>query len=366
MRLIRVFAAAGVIGIAAAAWLNSAPSTSQTLILSVSPGTPAYRVAHFLKSEGQIRSRRFFLTVAKLRGASTRLHAGSYEIPQGRTTWGILSDLIAGRTRKVRVTVPEGFASWQIAGELEKSEVCGAAEFLKAVGRSTGPVLSAAAADSAEGYLFPETYYFDLNTPPDVVRDAMLANFDRAWQELIGELAAAAALSDVQPSTGPRGSQRLRLADGRAFTQQQIVALASLVEREARKPEERVVVSAVYHNRLKKRMPLEADPTVQFSLGYWKPRILYKDLEIDSPYNTYRRRGLPPGPICSPGREALRAALSPAPVDYLYFVADVSGGHLFSSTYAEHLKKVAHWNKERRQMRIRQLRENRSKQAVPE
>jgi len=309
--------------------INSAPAASTDVFFAIPAGLSARGVARDLEKNNHIRSARWFLALARLRGATRALQAGVYEIRAGQSASKILSDMTSGRTRRLRVTVPEGFASWQIAERLEAAGVCPAADFR-----------AAAAAAQAEGYLFPETYYFENNVPAAAVLGTMRAGFDNAWAKVVSGAQAAGAVAEVLPSTAPAAEERLRLADGRLWTRRQVVALASLVEREARRPEERALISAVFHNRLKKRMRLESDPTVQFSLGYWKERIFLKDLDAKSPYNTYRNFGLPPGPICSPGAPALAAALAPARVDYLYFVADESGGHRFSATYGNHLRSV--------------------------
>ncbi|MBI4396685.1 MAG: endolytic transglycosylase MltG [Elusimicrobia bacterium] len=324
----------------AGGWLNSPPKTSHEELLRVPAGASASRVARELERSGLIRSRPWFLFLVHLSGASGRLQSGTYLIAPGKPASRILADLVNGRTRRVRVTVPEGFASWQIADALEKEGVCKAADFAAAV--STG---------SAEGFLYPETYYFDENTTAGQVVEAMTARFLVVWKELEAEAQAGGRVSEVVPSTVSVHEDRLRLPDGKFWTALEIVTLASLVEREARREDERALISAVYHNRLKKRMLLESDPTVQFSLGYWKDRLFYRDLDVQSPYNTYRRRGLPPGPICSPGRAARFAAFSPARSEHLYFVADEQGGHQFSASYEEHLRQVRERNRRRRQNR---------------
>ena len=164
-----------------------------------------------------------------------------------------------------------------------------------------------------EGYLFPDTYAFPLGTTARQAVHEMVKRFEREWK--------------------PEWNAQLTTL---ALNRNDIVTLASIIEKEAKRPEERPVISAVYHNRLRKRMLLQADPTVQFALGRHTARVLYKDLEVNSPYNTYKYAGLPPGPIASPGGPSLVAALFPANVSYLYFVADSDGHHEFRTTLAEH------------------------------
>jgi UPF0755 protein len=170
---------------------------------------------------------------------------------------------------------------------------------------------------TVEGYVFPATYTFPEGTTARTAVREMVERFERAWR--------------------PEWNARLQAM---ALSRHAAVTLASIVEREAVRPEERPVIAAVYYNRLRKGMRLEADPTIQYALGRHTARVLYRDLEIDSPYNTYRRAGLPPGPIGSPGTPSLAAAVQPANVPYLYFVAHPDGHHEFRATYAEHLDAV--------------------------
>jgi UPF0755 protein len=192
-----------------------------------------------------------------------------------------------------------------------------------------------------EGFHFPETYFLEPNTPADRIAAALRERFDVVWAEVFAAAVVAGDVVSMAPGVAPTApDEAFRLRDGRRWTVRQAVTMASLIERETRRDDERALVAAVYHGRLKKRMRLECDPTVQYALGGWKSPLTRSDLRVEHPYNTYRRFGLPPGPIAAPGRAALAAALSPAPVPYLYFVADAAGGHAFSATYEEHLKAV--------------------------
>jgi UPF0755 protein len=179
-----------------------------------------------------------------------------------------------------------------------------------------------------EGYLFPDTYTFPAGTSAREVIEAMVERFEQVWK--------------------PEWDARLQAL---AMTRHDIVALASIIEREARLPEERAVISAVYHNRLERGMLLQADPTVQYALGKHTERVLYRDLLVDSKYNTYRNRGLPPGPIAAPGAPSLQAALFPASVDFLYFVAHPDGHHEFRRTFREHTVAVQQMRAAARQRR---------------
>jgi UPF0755 protein len=171
---------------------------------------------------------------------------------------------------------------------------------------------------SLEGYLFPATYTFPAGTTAREAVDVMVERFLDAWK--------------------PEWDARLQAM---SISRHDAITMASIVEKEARKPEERPIISAVYWNRVKKGMRLQADPTVQYALPQHVARVLYKDLDVDSKYNTYRNAGLPPGPIASPGEASIAAALSPADVPYLFFVARPDGGHEFRTTFAEHSKAIA-------------------------
>jgi len=278
-----------------------------------------------LQRVGLVRSPGLFRLYAKLGGRDRDVKAGTYMLQRG-ASWGALLDaLTKGRGIVNTVTIPEGFALSSIVPLLAKTlEV---------------PVESvqAAARDSAlrrrldvptptlEGYLFPDTYSFAAGTTAREAVEEMVRGFERRWK--------------------PEWDSRLQEL---AMSRNDVVALASIVEKEARLAEERPVIAAVYHNRLKARMPLQADPTVQYALGRHVDRVLYKDLEVDSPYNTYRRAGLPPGPIASPGLASIVAALFPANVPYLFFVATPDGHHEFRTTFSEHREAISDIRKTRR------------------
>jgi UPF0755 protein len=281
--------------------------------VTVPPGSSFAAAAESLHTAGVIGSPRAFRMYATLRGRDRDLKAGTYEISPG-ASWGeVIETLAAGRGVQARVTIPEGWQLREIVPHLAR-----------ALGVSEDSV-AAAASDSAlrerlgvptptlEGYLFPDTYLFSQGTPArDAIRE-LVRRFENVW--------------DAEWDT--------RLQE-LGMTRHQIVTLASIVEKEARVADERPVIAAVYHNRLRIGMPLQADPTVQYALGRHTERVLFEHLEIESRYNTYRNAGLPPGPIASPGRASIEAALHPADVRYLYFVARPDGRHEFRRTFDEH------------------------------
>jgi UPF0755 protein len=338
-RPVRLGAALLVLGVsvslALALWINSPPGDSRGGLVEILPGASARIIARELRREGHVRSSVWLEILARVLRADQKLKAGFYRLPARVRADRILRFLSQGRGVTVRVTIPEGFAVWQIAGRLESAGVCRAEDFR-------------AGAGAQEGFLFPDTYFFDPGSSAEEAFRAMRERFFTVWREVFLSAEKAGqvrlvenggALSFVEPDAP------VLLSDGRRWTVRQVVTLASLIERETRREDERARVSAVYHNRLKIRMRLECDPTVQYALGGWKSPLYKKDLEVDSPYNTYRRYGLPPGPIASPGRDSLAAALAPASVDSLYFVSDGEGGHQFSSTYEEHQRAVWHYRR---------------------
>jgi len=295
------------------------PGKGPSIRIDVPEGTNSHRVAAELVKNGALSSRLPFLFWVKARRAGQRLHVGRYEFAAGRSAYWLVDDLIKGRTQKLRVVIPEGFASWQIAERLGADGVCDPKSFLQVVREK-----------KLEGYLFPATYDFEAALLPATVAARLKAKFDEMWT----------------PDMEARARQI-------GFTRNEVVTLASIVEREVRAREEGPTISAVYHNRIKKSMRLEADPTVQYAKGEWVSRLTYADYRnTDSPYNTYRVKGLPPGPICSPGLDSIKAALWPAQANSLFFVANPDGiHHSFSDTYREHTNKVNKRNRLRRQQK---------------
>jgi UPF0755 protein len=279
-------------------------------------------VADSLAAHGVISSRRWLRLVARVGGYATRLRAGTYELPKGAGARAALRAIAEGRAIHLRFIVPEGFTLVEMAAVAERVLEIPRAEFLEA---ARDPALLRefqVPAASFEGFLRPETYLFSPGTPATTVVRTMAQTFRDDWDPRWTELATA------------QGFDRLEL-----------VTLASIIEGEAAVDEDRPLVSAVYRNRLRIRMPLQADPTIQYAIqletGERKSRLYEKDYGYQSAYNTYLHPGLPPGPIGAPSRKSLEAALAPAPVPYLYFVAGPDRRHIFSRTYNEHLRAVA-------------------------
>lgn len=288
-------------------------------MVAIPKGATASEVGLRLKEKGVIRSPRAFALVAKLMGEGGRLKAGDYRLSPHMTLPAIVKTIAEGESVTVWVTFPEGYTVRQMAETLERhgvvraSEFCGTAENGKRfrVGRWRFP-------QNLEGYLFPDTYRFAKDASADQVVEIMLRNFVRKVAEPL--------------------SSEFKEAEARGMTMAEVITLASLVEREAKRPEERALIAGVLVHRLRVGMPLQCDASVQYALGKHQERLLYRDLEVDSPYNTYQHAGLPPGPICNPGLASIKAALSPAETEFLYYVAKADGSHIFSTTYDQHLR----------------------------
>ncbi len=266
-----------------------------------------------LEHAGLVSSPFFFKLYARVKKEDRNIKPGTYLLKRGTPWTDIVSALNGGHGLVNTITIPEGFGLIQIV-PLLATTLHVPVDSVNAAVRD--PALIArvgAAAPTIEGFIFPDTYAFPVGTTARAAVLEMVKRFEREWKP------------EWNASLATIGLDR-----NKAMT------LASIVEREARRPEERPVIAAVYLNRLRTGMLLQADPTVQFALGKHKPRVLFKDLEVDSPYNTYKFPGLPPGPIGSPGGASIRAALNPANVDYLYFVAAPDGHHEFRKTFAEH------------------------------
>jgi len=276
--------------------------------VGVAQGASARHIARTLKENDLILSEKLFLAFVRLTGSAADLKPGEYEFSQKDFSLDIIKALKEGPRNFVRVTVPEGSHIRQTAEILERSGIISsAAEFVEI-----------AEAEGLEGYLMPETYVVSPNVGARAMIRTMRAEFDRKVTPEMFERAAEIGMS-----------------------MEDVVILASIVEREAVVDFERPKVARVFLNRLARGQRLESCATIQYALGENRPRILYRDLEIDSPYNTYRHAGLPPGPIASPGIASVRAVLWPAEVDYLYFVARGDGTHLFGKTFDEHRRNIA-------------------------
>ena len=303
--------------------LVSACSPSAKAARVVLPqGASFSAVTDSLEAHQVITNAGAFKLLAKVRRVERAVHAGVYEFPAGTTPWKALTMLSTGQKAALRFTVPEGLTIPEVAALAAEKLGIRADSFVSAARDSAAAsAFLGFRASSFEGFLRPETYLVPADmTARDLVR-IMAEGFKSEWH--------------------PEWNARLHTLK---MDRLALVTLASIVEGEARADEERETIAGVYHNRLRIGMPLQADPTIQYAIslktGKRKPRLFIRDYGFQSPYNTYLHPGLPPGPVNSPSRRSIEAALNPANVRYLYFVADTNGRHVFSKTYGEHLRAI--------------------------
>ena len=292
----------------------------QTREVLIPRGAGVETIAGILKANGLVESPTLFVLAARVLGHDRKLKAGRYTIPVGASIYRILRQLSSGMGKNDMVTIPEGLRADEIARILATQSKIDPSRFMGLVRDSSFATSLGVPSDRLEGYLYPDTYPFYPLLSPDEVARVMVG---RALRIFEGELAT------------PGARQGLTL--------HQLVTVASMVAAEAVMPSERPRIAAVFYNRLKLGMMLQSDPTVMYALGIYRNRVFYSDLNVKSPYNTYRNKGLPPGPICSPGRAAFHAVLFPLPDSTeLYFVARGDGTHIFSRSWEEHLAAIAH------------------------
>lgn len=297
--------------------------STEKVVIQVAAGASTTDISAQLKQAGLIRSRAGFRVLIALERADGHLKAGEYQFSPSLPMRSIIDRMVRGQVVTYPFTIPEGFTVSQIADLLARKGFADPVKLKDILTNATVPfpyaVKNKVIKQPYEGYLFPDTYQY--------------------YKGMTEEALVAAMLSRFQTNFGP--DLQARAAELK-MTVPEVVTLASIIEREARLPEERPIISAVYHNRLKLGMALDADPTVRYALDKPEGIVTYKDLEVKSPYNTYQNPGLPPGPIANPGLASIKAALYPADVPYLYFVAknDGTGAHAFSRTLAEHLRAV--------------------------
>ncbi|WP_283246430.1 endolytic transglycosylase MltG [Paenibacillus sp. Marseille-Q4541] len=316
-------------------WQSMRPvaSASEPVIFTIDKGTGTAQIADKLEENGLIRNSFFFKVYLKLNNEGSNFKAGTYAFVPGQSYKEIITSLNNGDVQKeetLKFTIPEGYTLKQIAEKLDTDGVTVNKLFMDMINQPElfqDIPLVAEIPDNPdylfklEGYLFPETYELKKGSTAEDIIIRMLTEMQ----------AKLDAIPDFEAKLKARG-----------LTVHELLTVASLIEREVVVPEERPLVAGVIYNRLEKNMRLEMDATVQYLLDKQKERLLYKDLEVKSPYNTYRNAGLPPGPIASPSLSAIEAALSPEASDYLFYVTkkDGSSEHLFAKTYEEHLENI--------------------------
>lgn len=321
-----------IIAFSAFAWINlSKPlPISEDQEVRIPYNSTLNGAVNILKERGMLGSPALFKWTARAYSElnGVRVHAGAYKFSHKQTHFELIKSLFSGKQSfTARVTFPEGISLKEFASLVQKRVETDSAEFMKYATSDSLCRAHGIPAKNVEGYLMPDTYEFFWKEPAKNIVNKLLAAQNTLWEKSFKSQAAEKNIS-----------------------RHRVLTLAAIVESETPVAAESPRVAGVYQNRLLRGMKLDADPTVQYALGGVKRRLLYKDLEVDNPYNTYRFTGLPPGPINSPGAKAIAAALNPEKHRYIYFVAkpDGSGEHIFSENFAQHNKAVAEYRKAKR------------------
>ena len=287
--------------------------------VNIPQGVDSLEIAKILSDQGIIKSKFLFVFLCRLLSWGKDLKAGVYEFDSPSVV-GVLSKIRRGEVRLFRVTLPEGLPKWKVAEILHTKLMLDKDKFLSLIEDAAffqEAVSFSLPKSTLEGYLYPDTYYFTWGENPQRV----IRKFLSCFEEVVLPLYQKSSFS-------------------RDYSLQEIITLASIVEKEARFSSEKAVIAAVFFNRLRRGMKLRACPTVKYALGNFGVPLRKNELNTVSSYNTYLHYGLPPGPICSPGKDSIAAVLNPAEVGYLYFVARGDGTHQFSNTYKQHLKAI--------------------------
>lgn len=326
--LISIVIIAGIIIIAASAVYSlyigneskpMDPDSTEFISVTIPSGTGTAGIASILEENKLIGNTGVFKLQSRSKGYDGKYKAGQYSLSPSMSMDEIMGLLLAGKDETVRFTIPEGYDIKRTTAKLAEEGLVNTEAFMKEIenGQFNYEFLSDSPAgpNRLEGYLFPETYdIFTTANEHDII-DKMLYQFDKVFND-----------------------DYYARAEELGMSVREVITLASIIEREARVPEDRPVIASVFYNRLKIDMPLQSCATVQYILGEQKPVLSIKDTQIESPYNTYVIAGLPPGPIASPGADSIKAALYPADTDYLYFLAKGDGSHAFSETYDQFLR----------------------------
>ena len=293
--------------------------SSKPIKVDIPLGASAGTIADRLKAAGLIRNALAFTLMARVMGDSENMKAGEYKIAPNKGVLEIIDQLVSGTAEFQWVVIPEGKTIQQIATILNEQRLADANSFVSLAARKPKrlgldvPV----SRRSVEGYLMPDSYKLPRKSSPKLIIQEMLKN----WNAKV-----------LRPNKALFAKSDLPL--------DKVIIVASMIEREARTPEDRPRISSVIRNRLKKKMRLEIDATVIYALGKPRNKVSYADLKVDSPYNTYRIPALPPGPICNPGLASVEAALRPEKTPYLFYVAQPDGSHLFATTFGDHQRNI--------------------------
>jgi UPF0755 protein len=299
-------------------FLKTEVKPRRTVFMEIEPGTSAWGISCTLEKVGVIKDAPTFMALALLTGKARRLQAGIYVFEGSHAPLDIMDTLFMGRTLKYRLTIPEGYTIHQVAQAVGQTGIVRREDFLACAMDPQSASSLGIEAPTLEGFLFPDTYFLVPRSTPLEIASKMINRFRKAFTE------------EMEARARHLGMNRL-----------DVVTLASIIEKEAMNQAEKPLISSVFHNRLKRGMRLQSDPTAIYGLEGFTGRIRHEDLLRDSPYNTYLHKGLPPGPICNPGMESIRAALWPADTGYLYFFARGDGTHVFSTTIEDHNRAIS-------------------------
>lgn len=309
-------------------FLSPASYLKQEIIFPVERGQSFKTIADNLQNQGLIGHKDAFYLFARLSGSTSKVKAGEYLLSTDMSALQILDVLVSGKSFERKITITEGLNVFEIAEIFQEKGIATQSEFLKLVRNpTTAKKYLGEAQESLEGYLFPETYSFTRFTPAEKLVEKMVDNFKAVWSELSFQL--------------PKG-----------WTRHQVVTLASIVEKETGAPDERPLIASVFLNRLRKNMLLQTDPTILYGMadlsGKLESNIRKADILRPTRFNTYVIKGLPPGPISNPGKDALLAIFKPAQSNYLFFVSMNEGRHAFSETYQQHSEAVKKYQLDRK------------------
>jgi UPF0755 protein len=287
------------------------------LMIDIKPGMSAWQISGELERQGIITDRAMFMACAILTGKVKHLQAGSYVFEGTHYPFDIISILFKGRTLKYRITIPEGSNIYDVGAIVAETGLLSKSDFIRIATSPSTTEFFSIDAPTMEGFLYPDTYYLAPHMTSLEIMSKMVNRFN-----------------EVCPANIKKRCKEL------GMSMPEIVTLASIIQKEAVTSSEKPVIASVFYNRLRKNMPLQSDPTAVYGIDGFRRKIMPEDLRRDTPYNTYRVQGLPPGPICSPDAKSIQAALWPARTGYMFFVSKGNGTHYFSRTYQEHAQAI--------------------------
>ncbi len=334
--LIVIFILLGMLSLAGNLYYKSAskpvnPNSTISRVVDIPAGANVKQIATILKDQDMIKNKKVFVANVKETGKAEEIKSGKYKLSQNMSNDQIIDKLIKGQVHQdgIKVTIPEGSISTEIVNLLVKKNLGDRKKFVKLFRTPSEfsdkhSFLKDSRITTLEGFLYPETYYFKKGTSEKDIFDKMLSEFDRNYKKSIS--------ANVKKNK---------------YNFYDTIIMASIIEKEAVKDEDRPIIASVFYNRLAKKMKLQSDAVLQYGLPERKGKVLYSDLKVESAYNLYIHHGLPPTPIASPGLKSMIAASRPSKTDYLYFVTNVNGVNSYSKTFEEHDKNAKNYHKER-------------------